>query len=136
MEATMKESLHGESARDELPASVIELLQLRGLGAKRVQVLRALGVQSLAELRVAAQEQRLRCVPGFSPALEENVLRAVTAHVEWATRRADAIAADKLRARRQSTDHRTARRCERQGHAANLASPTGWMRSIWRSAAA
>ncbi|MFD1579264.1 helix-hairpin-helix domain-containing protein [Ramlibacter ginsenosidimutans] len=131
----MNESLHMESARDDLPDAAIELLQLRGLGPKRVQALCRLGVQSLAELRIAAQERRLRCAPGFSAALEENILRAVTAQLESHPRRPDAAAREQPRAWRQSPIDRRVRRCDRQGHAANPASPTSWMCSIWRSAA-
>jgi hypothetical protein len=135
MEAMMKEPLHPESARDELAGPAIDLLQLRGLGPKRVQVLHRLGVQSLVELRTAAQERRLRCVPGFSAALEENILRAVTLHLESGARGPDAVAREQLRARRSSPVDRRVRRCDKHGHAVNPASPTSWMCSIWRSAA-
>jgi DNA polymerase/3'-5' exonuclease PolX len=138
MEATMNESLHLESARDELPQGAIELLQLRGLGPKRVQVLRGVGVQCLVDLRAAAQEQRLRCVPGFSAALEQNILSAVMAHLESRARLAEAgaVAREKVHASRRAANDGTARRFDAQAHAANMSSPTGWMRSIWRSAAA
>lgn len=130
----MMESLHLESARDELPDAATDLLQLRGLGPKRVQALRRLGVQSLAELRIAAQERRLRCVPGFSATLEENILRAVTIHLASGPCGPNAVTLEQLRARRPSPVDRRGRRCDKQGHAANPASPTSWMCSIWRSA--
>jgi len=131
----MNESLHLGSARDELPAGAIELLQLRGLGPKRVQALRRLGVQSVAELRAAAQERRLRGVPGFSATLEENILRAVTVHLEAGARGRDAGSYEQLRVRRPSPVDRRVRRCDKPGHSVNPASPTSWMCSIWRSAA-
>lgn len=131
----MKESLPPESTGDAAPDPAIELLQVPGLGPKRVQLLRRVGVQSLAELRVAAQERRLRCVPGFSAALEENILRAVTAHLEVEPRRPDAAMREQLWARRKSLDDRRARRFDGHGQDANLVSPTSWMRSIWRSEA-
>ena len=129
----MKESLLPESARDEGPDAASELLQLPGLGPKRVQALHRLGVHSLAELRTAAQERRLRGVPGFSAVLEENILRAVTACLESDPRWPAAVR-DQPRARRQSPVDRRVRRCDRPGHAANTASPTSWMCSIGRTA--
>lgn len=131
----MKESLDIESARDELPDAATELLQLRGLGPKRVQALRGLGVHSLAELRTAAQERRLRGAPGFSPALEENILRALITHLETHPRNGDAGTRQQMRARRPSSPDHWVRRGDKQAHAVNPASPTSWMCSIWRSAA-
>jgi hypothetical protein len=131
MEATMKESLDTESTGKEEPGPATELLQVPGLGPKRVRILHGAGVQSLAELRAAAQERRLRCVPGFSAALEENILRAVTAHFDLQTRRPAAVPREQLWARRNSRDDRRGG----QAHAASAASPTSWMRSIWRSRA-
>jgi predicted RecB family nuclease len=126
----MKEALHPESACDELPDVATELLQLPGLGPKRVEALRRLGVHSVMELRTAAQEGRLRCVTGFSAVLEENILRAVTAHLGSEPFRRDAA----MRAPRQSPADRRVPRGDKQGHAANPASPTSWMCSIWRAA--
>lgn len=132
----MNESVRPESVGDEVSDPANELLQLRGLGPKRVQVLRALGVQTVADLQAAAQEQRLRCVPGFSAALEQNILRAVAAHAACDPRRRGAVLRDGVRTRRPLPTDRTLRCWDAHRQAADAASPTGWMRSIWRSAPA
>lgn len=67
-----------EALRKEVPAGITELLRLPGIGPKRVQALRAaLGVQSLADLRAAAEQERIRTVRGFSRDAERRILDAV-----------------------------------------------------------
>jgi DNA polymerase (family 10) len=68
-----------QTLRQQVPAGVPQLLRLRGLGPKRVQALqRALGVASLADLREAALQHRVRTVPGFGRLSEAQILEAVT----------------------------------------------------------
>src|SRR5690606_20641155 len=72
-----------ESLRGQVPAGITELLQLPGIGPKRVQALRAaLGIASLADLRSAAEQERIRTVPGFSRAAEQRILEAVIARLK------------------------------------------------------
>ncbi len=64
----------------ELPAGVVALLALPGLGPKRVHALHAaLGIDSLDALASAAKAGKLRKVPGFGPGIEANILRALAA---------------------------------------------------------
>ena len=69
-----------DALRTGLPAGITELLRLPGIGPRRVQALRAaLGVQSLADLRAAAEQERIRTVRGFSRDAERRILDAVIA---------------------------------------------------------
>ncbi|MDE2605147.1 MAG: DNA polymerase/3'-5' exonuclease PolX [Burkholderiales bacterium] len=72
-----------ESLRKEVPHGIVELLQLPGLGPKRVQLLfEALGVKSLEELKQAAEEGRVHALRGFTPAGEKRILDAVLARMQ------------------------------------------------------
>ncbi len=64
--------------KEKLPASLVEITQIPGLGAKTVRKMYdELGISSLEELRIAASEQRLRGVKGLGAKLEENVLASL-----------------------------------------------------------
>lgn len=64
----------------EIPPSLVELLKVEGLGPKRVkQVYDVLGVTTLAQLSAAAQEGKLRDLPGMGAKSEEKVLKAIAA---------------------------------------------------------
>ena len=70
-----------EAAR-EVPAGLIDLTRLPGLGPKRARRLfDELGIDSLEALREAAEGQKLRGVKGFGPKFEESVLAAFAAGV-------------------------------------------------------
>ncbi|MDA8390032.1 MAG: DNA polymerase/3'-5' exonuclease PolX [Gammaproteobacteria bacterium] len=63
------------------PAAVTTLLEIPGLGPKRVKILYDnLHVHSLEELDAAVRGGRLRSLPGFGPRTEENIRQAVAAH--------------------------------------------------------
>ena len=60
----------------QVPSGVEELLQVPGLGSRRVQTLsRSLGITSVQDLERAAREHRLATAPGFGPTLEARILR-------------------------------------------------------------
>ncbi len=62
------------------PRGLTQLLQVPGLGPKRIQRLRtALGVTNLRDLEQAARQGRLRQVPGFGARLEHNLLDEIEA---------------------------------------------------------
>ena len=66
--------------KERIPAGLIEITRIPGLGPKRTRVLHeAIGVETLDELRAAAEDGRLRDVPGFGAKAEENVLQALAA---------------------------------------------------------
>jgi len=69
-----------EKLRVKFPPGLIEITLVPGLGAKKARKLfDEIGVSSLEELRKAAEEQRLREVPGFGASTEENILAALAA---------------------------------------------------------
>jgi DNA polymerase (family 10) len=65
--------------RDRLPAGLVEVMHVPGLGPKTARKLWSdLGVTSVDELRVAAEQQRLRALPGLGAKTEEKVLKALS----------------------------------------------------------
>jgi DNA polymerase (family X) len=80
--------------RKHIPAEELELLQVRGLGPKRIQALEsALGIESVAELRRALEEGRVRAVPGFGPRSEAKLRAELAARPTGAPRMPRATAA-------------------------------------------
>jgi len=69
-----------ERLRRQIPAGVAEMLQLPGLGPKRVRALyEELHVTNLAQLARAARDGRIRELPGFGARTESRILEAVEA---------------------------------------------------------
>ncbi len=59
----------------KFPPTLIEVTRVPGLGAKTARRLYdELGVATLEDLRVAAEEERIRALKGLGPKVEENVL--------------------------------------------------------------
>lgn len=80
--------------RRELPPAVTELLQIPGLGPKRVKALyHDLEVQTVEQLYRAARDGRIRVLPGFGEKTELNILQAVEAHASQTHRFKLAVAA-------------------------------------------
>lgn len=64
------------------PPALTELLQVPGLGPKRVKALwQALQVESLEDLAAAARAGRIRMLPGFGEKTELRILELLTAHL-------------------------------------------------------
>ena len=64
--------------RAEVPPSLVEMLQVPGLGPKTVKlVYETLGVKTLEDLRAAAQAGRLRTVKGLSEKTEQAILEGI-----------------------------------------------------------
>lgn len=62
----------------EVPASLVELLRVEGVGPKTAgRLWRELGVTSVAELKEAAERGRIRRLKGFGPKREAELLRGV-----------------------------------------------------------
>jgi DNA polymerase (family X) len=62
--------------RDKLPAGLVEVMRVPGLGPKTARKLwEELGVDSLETLRAAAEQERLRGLPGLGAKTEEKVLK-------------------------------------------------------------
>ena len=67
-----------EKLRQRIPPGLAQITHIPGLGPKRARLLyQELGIESLEDLRRAAEEQRLRSVAGFGAKAEENVLAAL-----------------------------------------------------------
>jgi DNA polymerase (family 10) len=71
-----------ERLRKEVPAGLDELLQLPGLGPKRVRALyEELHVHTMPQLLRAARDGRIRALPGFGAKTEEHIAAAVDKHM-------------------------------------------------------
>jgi DNA polymerase (family 10) len=67
-----------DKLKARIPAGLVQITNIPGLGPKRTRLLHAqLGIESLEDLRQAAEAQRLRSVPGFGAKAEEKVLAAL-----------------------------------------------------------
>lgn len=67
-----------QTLRHALPGAIVELLDVPGLGAKRVKALHdALHVDSLEQLRAAAKSGHVRDLPGFGAKTEAHLLEAI-----------------------------------------------------------
>jgi DNA polymerase (family 10) len=64
--------------RSQVPPGLLEMLRVPGVGPRTVRLLhQELGIDSLAALRAAAEEERLRALKGLSAKTEENVLAGI-----------------------------------------------------------
>ena len=69
-----------DKLKARIPSGLIEITRIPGLGPKRARLLhQELGVESLDDLRAAAEQGRLKDVAGFGQKAEENVLAALAA---------------------------------------------------------
>jgi len=67
-----------EELREQVPAGLVEMLAISGLGVAKVRLIhQRLGIDTLGELEEAARDGRLATVPGFGPRSCENVLRGL-----------------------------------------------------------
>jgi len=67
-----------ERLRPQVPAGLLDMLRVPGVGPRTVRLLHTeLGIDSLEALRAAAEDGRLRHVKGFSERTERNVLDAM-----------------------------------------------------------
>jgi len=69
-----------ERLKEKVPAGVIEILKIPGLGPKRVSALyHELKIESLAELQKAAEAGRVQALPGFGAKTEQHIREALEA---------------------------------------------------------
>jgi DNA polymerase (family X) len=67
-----------DELREQIPPGLVEMLRIPGLGVAKVrQIHRALGIESLAELDVAAQDGRLAKLPRFGVKTAANVRKGI-----------------------------------------------------------
>ncbi|WP_147652673.1 DNA polymerase/3'-5' exonuclease PolX [Vulcaniibacterium gelatinicum] len=73
--------------RAQFPRGITDLLQVPGLGPRRVHALyHELGIRTPAQLLDAARAGRIRTLPGFGQASERRIAEAVAGHLERSTR--------------------------------------------------
>jgi DNA polymerase (family 10) len=95
--ATTGRLVFHERLRAEIPARLVELLQVPGLGPKTVRQLhQELAIESLDDLRTAAQTGRLRTVRGLSSRTETMVLDGLARLAERPPERMRLDRADEL----------------------------------------
>jgi DNA polymerase (family 10) len=67
-----------EGLRRRVPAGLVELLRIPGLGPRRVQEIHdLLGVKTVGELEYACHENRLAGLPGFGARMQQKVLAGI-----------------------------------------------------------
>jgi DNA polymerase (family 10) len=72
----------------EFPPTILDLLNLQGVGPKTVAVLyRELGIRTLEDLEAAARDGRVRAVKGMGPKKEALILKALDERKRFAGRR-------------------------------------------------
>ncbi|RMF13918.1 MAG: DNA polymerase/3'-5' exonuclease PolX [Candidatus Dadabacteria bacterium] len=68
-----------DDLRTQIPAGLLELLRLPGVGPKKVRALwQELGITDLDGLRAAAEAQKIQALPGFGKKTEQNILKALS----------------------------------------------------------
>src|SRR6185295_16270088 len=68
-----------DELREQIPPGLVEMLRIPGLGVAKVrQIHHALGIESLAELDVAAGDGRLANLPRFGAKTAANVRKGIT----------------------------------------------------------
>ncbi len=71
-----------------IPAGLMEILRIKGLGAKKVRTLwQTLGITTVQELEEMASTGRLATVDGFAEKTQENVLKNIQLLKKYVTRR-------------------------------------------------
>lgn len=77
-----------EQLKQEVPVTAVDLLEVPGIGPARAQQLyQALGITTISGLLQAAQEHKLRDLPGFGPKVEERIAREAAALIASSQRR-------------------------------------------------
>lgn len=67
-----------EELKGRAPSGTAEIMEIRGLGAKKMKRLAdALGIKTISDLKDAANTHRIRRLEGFGEKSEENIARAI-----------------------------------------------------------
>ncbi|MDD1678795.1 MAG: DNA polymerase/3'-5' exonuclease PolX [Methanomicrobiales archaeon] len=76
-----------EEMRTGIPPTLLEILNLEGMGPKTVARLwRTMGIESLDDLEKAARGHRIRAIKGFGEKKEEDILKAVQLYRQQGSR--------------------------------------------------
>lgn len=74
-----------EKLKEEIPAGLLKIVKLPGLGPKKVKVLHdQLGIKTVGELEYACNENRLLTLKGFGEKSQEKILKAIAFHRQHA----------------------------------------------------
>lgn len=85
-----------EEVEARTPGVLSDLMKIPGLGPKKVKALyKELNIRSLADLRAAAREGRIRVLPGFAARTEELILKR-TEHWSGEKRRFNLLEAEQI----------------------------------------
>src|SRR5437764_15390869 len=72
------QSQYHQELLKKIPRSLLEIIQVQGIGPQKARLFyRELGIQTLDQLRAAAQAGRLRELAGMSEKSEQNILKAL-----------------------------------------------------------
>ena len=67
-----------EEYKQKTPTEVISMLQINGLGPKKVRAIwQELGIETIGELEYACQENRLKLLKGFGDKIQQDVLKNI-----------------------------------------------------------
>jgi len=67
-----------EDLKKEMPRSIVEMLKIPGLGAKKVKTIYdRLGISTVDELEEAAKSKKLRNLPGIGVKTEQSILKGI-----------------------------------------------------------
>lgn len=76
-----------EELRKEIPAGLLDILRVPGLGAKKANILyQELGISNLQQLKTACEQQKIRALKGFGVKTETTILNSISL-VESTTKR-------------------------------------------------
>ncbi len=88
-----------EKLRKKVPAGVLEMLRVTGMGPKKVKaVYDKLGVKSVDELEQAGRDGKLAVLPGFGEKTQLNILNAVARYRKYSQRFLYSVAFDEASA--------------------------------------
>ncbi len=103
-----------EKLKEKAPSGTAELMEIRGLGAKKIKKLSdALGVRTLSDLKNAIIAHRLKRLEGFGVKSEKNLARAIEqyekSHTRLALGRALPLADEVISALKAQCESRTSK---------------------------
>lgn len=68
-----------QKLREATPAGVIEMLDIKGIGPKKIRLIwKELAIETIEDLRAACEQHKIALLKGFGEKTEENILKALT----------------------------------------------------------
>jgi DNA polymerase (family 10) len=76
-----------EQLKRTIPADIIHLMRIEGIGPKTIKRLYdELGVKTIADLKYAAEQHKIRVLEGFGEKTEENILKGIESYKKRSAR--------------------------------------------------